>query len=67
MKLIRHNGRAGKKHNDRRFDIENGEHIDAKRAEQNIYWDCYTGFSSAKIWESDKETVKATPKRQAKS
>ncbi len=61
MKLTRHNGRAGKngtynpKHNDRRFDIENSEHIDADRANQNIYWDCYTGFSSAKIREHDKE------------
>ena len=61
MKLTRHNGRAGKngtynpKHNDRRFDIESSEHIDADRANQNIYWDCYTGFSSAKIRESDKE------------
>ena len=61
MKLTRHNGRVGKngaynpKHNDRRFDIENSEHIDADRANQNIYWDCYTGFSSAKIREHDKE------------
>ncbi len=61
MKLTRHNGRTGKngtynpKHNDRRFDIENSEHIDADRANQNIYWDCYIGFSSAKIREHDKE------------
>ena len=61
MKLTRHNGRAGKngvynpKHNDRRFDIENSEHIDTERAKQNIYWDCYTGFSSAKIREHNKE------------
>ena len=61
MKLTRHNGRAGKngaynpKHNDRRFDIENSEHIDVDRAKQNIYWDCYTGFSSARIRENDKE------------
>ncbi len=61
MKLTRHYGRAGKngvynpKHNDRRFDIENSEHIDTERAKQNIYWDCYTGFSSAKIGEHDKE------------
>ena len=61
MKLTRHNGRAGKngaynpKHNDRRFDIENSEHIDVERARQNIYWDCYTGFSSATIRERDKE------------
>ena len=61
MKLTRHNGRTGKngvynpKHNDRRFDIENSEHIDTERAKQNIYWDCYTGFFSAKIREHDKE------------
>ncbi|MCM1543462.1 MAG: serine/arginine repetitive matrix protein 2, partial [Blautia sp.] len=52
MKLTRHNGRAGKngvynpKHNDRRFDVANSEHIDSGRTKQNIYWDCYTGFSS---------------------
>ena len=61
MKLTRHNGRVGKngaynpKHNDRRFDIENSEHIDVERARKNIYWDCYTGFSSAIIRENDKE------------
>ena len=53
MKATRHNGRAGKhgtynpKHNDRRFDLENSEHIDAKRAQKNIYWDCYRGYTSA--------------------
>ena len=53
MKLTRHNGRAGKngaynpKHNDRRFDVANSEHIDMERTRQNIYWDCYTGLSSA--------------------
>lgn len=37
MKATRHNGRSGKhgtydaKHNDRRFDVENSEHIDAER------------------------------------
>ena len=61
-----HNGRArqyiaGKnsvynpKHNDRRFDIENSEHIDVDRANQNIYWDCCTGFPSVKIREYNKE------------
>ena len=45
MKLTRHNGRSGKhgtynpRHNDRRFDVENSEHIDAERARQNVYWD----------------------------
>ena len=47
LKLTRHNGRSGKhgtynpRHNDRRFDVENSEHIDAERARQNVYWDCY--------------------------
>lgn len=37
MKATRHNGRSGKhgtydaKHNDRRFDVENSEHIDTQR------------------------------------
>ena len=50
MKLTRHNGRSGKngtynpKHNDRRFDIGNSEHIDPERARRNVYWDCYQGF-----------------------
>ena len=53
MKLTRHNGRAGKngtynpKHNDRRFDIANSEHIDQERSKQNVYWDCYQGFRTA--------------------
>ena len=57
MKLTRHNGRAGKngaynpKHNDRRFDVANSEHIDTERTKQNIYWDCYTGLSSARTRE----------------
>ncbi len=48
--MTRHNGRSGKhgtynpKHNDRRFDIANSEHIDQERAKQNVYWDCYQGF-----------------------
>lgn len=43
MRLTRHNGRADKngaynpKHNDRSFDIENSDHIDAKRARHNVY------------------------------
>ena len=50
MKLTRHNGRSGRhgaynpRHNDRRFDLENSEHIDQERAKQNVYWDCYQGF-----------------------
>lgn len=43
MRATRHNGRSGKhgvynpKHNDRKFDIANSEHIDAEREKQNIY------------------------------
>ncbi len=50
MRLTRHNGRAGKdgvfnvKHNDRKFDVENSEHIDPERSEFNLYWDCYQGY-----------------------
>ena len=49
-KLTRHNGRSGKngvynvKHNDRRFDVRNSEHIDPERTGENLYWDCYGGF-----------------------
>ncbi len=52
MKLTRHNGRSGKngaynpRHNDRRFDVENSSHIDPERAEGNVYWDCYRGFTT---------------------
>lgn len=53
MKATRHNGRSGKhgsynpKHNDRNFDLEHSEHIDANMAMQNIYWDCYEGKRTA--------------------
>ncbi len=51
MRASRHNGRKGRngvydvKHNDREFNVENSEHIDAERAKQNVYWDCYQGYS----------------------
>lgn len=57
MKATRHNGRSGKhgsynpKHNDRNFDIEHSEHIDATMAMQNIYWDCYNGKRTAETKE----------------
>lgn len=53
MRLTRHNGRSGKngtynpKHNDRRFDLGNSEHIDSERAKRNIYWDCYRGITTS--------------------
>ena len=61
MKLARHNGRSGKhgtynpRHNDRRFDVENSEHIDADRARQNIYWDCYRGFTTHEFRENPEQ------------
>ena len=51
MKATRHNGRAGKhgvydpKHNDRRFDVKNSEHINPEMTKYNVYWDCYQGYS----------------------
>lgn len=61
MKLTRHNGRSGKngtynpRHNDRRFNVENSEHIDAERVKQNVYWDCYCGFTFLEDREKDEE------------
>ena len=63
MKLTRHNGRSGKngtynpKHNDRRFDVENSEHIDAGRTGQNVYWDCYQGFYYPKTEEQEEKII----------
>ena len=51
MKATRHNGRSGShgsydvKHNDRDFDSTNADHIDEERSLQNVYWDCYQGYS----------------------
>ena len=62
MKLTRHNGRSGKhgtynpRHNDRRFDVENSEHIDAQRAKKNVYWDCYRGFTTPELRENPEQT-----------
>ena len=61
VKLTRHNGRSGKhgtynpRHNDRRFDVENSEHIDAERARQNVYWDCYRGFTTHEFRENPEQ------------
>ena len=63
MKLTRHNGRSGRKgaynpkHNDRRFDIANSEHIDQDRAKQNVYWDCYQGFHFPQDQEQEDKIV----------
>ena len=63
MKLTRHNGRSGKngtynpKHNDRRFDIANSDHIDEERAKQNVYWDCYQGFHFPKDQDQEDKIV----------
>ena len=63
MKLTRHNGRSGKngaynpKHNDRRFYINNSDHIDKDRANQNVYWDCYQGYHFPKDREQEDKIV----------
>ena len=63
MKMTRHNGRSGKhgtynpKHNDRRFDLSNSDHINAERANQNVYWDCYQGFHFPKDREQEERVV----------
>ena len=50
MKVTKHNGRSGKhgsynpKHNDRQFDVEKSEHIDAERMFDNVYWDYQRGY-----------------------
>ena len=53
MKVTKHNGRSGKhgaynpKHNDRQFDVEKSEHIDAERMLDNVYWDYQRGYRYA--------------------
>lgn len=63
LTLTKHNGRAGKngvynpKHNDRSFDIQASEHIDAERTKDNIYFDWINGLY---YWDGktrDNETV----------
>ena len=55
MKLSRHNGRAGKdgvyhvRHNDRKFNTKDAEHIDEKMSGKNVYWDCYQGYYSKEL------------------
>ena len=49
QRVSRHNGRSGKsgtyssKHNDRQFDAEKADHIDASRTHLNVYWDYQNG------------------------
>ena len=63
MRMTRHNGRSGKhgtynpKHNDRRFDVANSEHIDEERAKKNVYWDCYQEFRFPSEEESEDQIV----------
>ena len=63
MKLTRHNGRSGKngtynpKHNDRRFEIGNSDHIDELRARRNVYWDCYQGLHFPEDQEQEDKIV----------
>lgn len=47
MRVTTHNGRAGKhgtyspKHNDRKFDPKNAEHINHEKSSNNLYWHTY--------------------------
>ena len=34
-------------HNDRSFNLENAEHIDADRSKWNVYWDYLQGYNLA--------------------
>ncbi len=51
MRATRHNGRAGAhgtynpKHNDREFDLDNAVDINREMTPNNIYWNCYQGFT----------------------
>ena len=35
--------------------MENSEHIDAERARQNVYWDCYRGFTTHEFRENPEQ------------
>ena len=48
-------GTYNPRHNDRRFDVENSEHIDAERARRNVYWDCYRGFTTHEFRENPEQ------------
>ncbi|MBE5827234.1 MAG: hypothetical protein E7307_11420 [Butyrivibrio sp.] len=51
MRATRHNGRSGAhgtynpKHNDREFDLDNAVDINKEMTPNNIYWNCYQGFT----------------------
>ena len=51
------NGTYNPRHNDRRFDLENSEHIDAGRVRENIYWDCYRGYTTMQNREEDSQDI----------
>ena len=69
MKATRHNGRSGKhgtydaKHNDRRFDVENSEHIDAERTKFKVYLFCYLSL----VGESWKGEVRMQEEKTAEN
>ena len=54
---LRENGTYNPRHNDRRFDLENSEHIDAGRVRENIYWDCYRGYTTMQNREEDSQDI----------
>ena len=53
VRATRTNGRKGSNgvfkagHNDRSFNLENAEHVDADRSKWNVYWDYLQGYNLA--------------------
>ena len=53
MRATRTNGRKDSNgvfkagHNDRSFNLENAEHVDADRSKWNVYWDYLQGYNLA--------------------
>ena len=62
-RLTRHNGRANKngvykaEHNDRRFDLENADHINPEMTKFNVYWDCYNGITNEEQRKADGDKI----------
>ena len=61
MRATRTNGRKDSNgvfkagHNDRSFNLENAEHVDADRSKWNVYWDYLQGYNLADEMESDRK------------
>ena len=47
VRATRKNGVFKAGHNDRSFNLENAEHVDADRSKWNVYWDYLQGYNLA--------------------